>query len=70
MSDKEVKDFEAKLAAGFAAARYKLLREKALHDYVVVEGTPDGGVRKVPARKLLRELYGEEVVAIAPATKE
>lgn len=70
MSEQERIEFRAKLRIGFDKARYKLVREKALHDYMIVEGDDNGGVRVIPARQVLREVYGEEVVTIVPIKKE
>ena len=46
---------------GLKRSRYKLIREKALRNENIIEGDYNGGTVKVPARKLLKELYNEEV---------
>ena len=50
---------------GLKRSRYKLIREKALRNENIIEGIIEGdyngGTVKVPARKLLKELYNEEV---------
>lgn len=42
-------------------SRYKLIKEKALRNETLVEGDYKGGTRTVSARKLLKEIYNEEI---------
>lgn len=61
MSKNERIEFRQKLRAGLKRSRYKLIREKALRNETVVEGNYAGGTIEVSARKLLKELYNEEI---------
>ncbi len=61
MSENERIEFRQKLRAGLKRSRYKLIREKALRNENIVEGNYDGGTVEISARKLLKELYNEEI---------
>ncbi len=69
MSEEEMREFREKVSEGIDRARYNLIREKALHDDIIIESDDNGGVKRIPARQLLRELYGEEVVTIVKASE-
>lgn len=61
MSENERTEFRQKLREGLKRSRYKLIREKALRNANVIEGDYKGGTIEVPARKLLKDLYNEEI---------
>lgn len=61
MSENERIEFRQKLREGLKRSRYKLLREKALRNENVVEGNYAGGTLEVSARKLLKEVYNEDI---------
>lgn len=60
MSEDERIEFRRKLREGLDRSRYKLIREKALRNEIIVEGDYHGGTREVSARKLLKEVYNED----------
>ncbi len=60
MSNDERKELSQKLHYGLALAEQRMLEEKALRNEEVIQGTPDGKIRKIPARKLLCNLRQEE----------
>lgn len=57
MSDEERKELSRKLHYGLALAERRMLEEKALRNENVIQGTLDGKIISVPARKLLKKLY-------------
>lgn len=57
MSDKEREELSRKLHYGLALAERKMLEEKALRNENVIQGTPDGKITVVPARKVLKKIY-------------
>ena len=61
MSENERTEFREKLREGLDRSRYQLIREKALRNENIIEGDYKGGTIEVPARKLLKELYNEEI---------
>lgn len=61
MSENERIEFRNKLREGLNRSRYKLIKEKALRNETLVEGDYKGGTRTVSARKLLKEIYNEEI---------
>lgn len=61
MSESERIEFRQKLREGLNRSRYKLIREKALHNETLVEGDYKGGTREVSARVLLKRDYNEEI---------
>ncbi len=61
MSENERIEFRKKLREGLNRSRYKLIKEKALRNEMLIEGDYKGGTRKVSARKLLQELYNETI---------
>lgn len=61
MSENERIEFRNKLREGLDRSRYKLIKEKALRNETLVEGDYKGGTRIVSARKLLKEIYNEEI---------
>ena len=52
MSENERKELSEKLHFGLALAERRMLEEK---------GLPNGEIKSVPARIILRKLYGEEL---------
>lgn len=61
MSENERTEFREKLREGLNRSRYQLIREKALRNENIIEGDYKGGTIEVPARKLLKELYNEDI---------
>ena len=59
MSDDERKELSRKLHYGLALAERRMLEEKALRNEDVIQGTSDGQIKAVPARRLLRKMYGK-----------
>lgn len=57
MSDKEREELSRKLHYGLALAERKMLEEKALRNENVIQGTPDGKITVIPARKVLKKIY-------------
>ena len=55
MSDKEVKEFIAKLDAGLKLAEKRMLQEKALRDETVVIYSEDKGIQRIPAKQVISE---------------
>lgn len=55
MSEDERKE----LSFGLALAERRMLEEKALRNECVIQGLPNGEIKSVPARVVLRRLYGE-----------
>lgn len=64
MLENERIKFRERLREGLNLSRYKLIREKALRNESVIIGDYKGGSHEVSARKLLKELYNEEVQTI------
>lgn len=64
MSESERIEFRQKLREGLDRSRYKLIKEKALHNETLVEGDYQGGTRYVSARALLKNVYNEDVEAL------
>ena len=50
-----------KLHFGLALAERRMLEEKALRNECIIQGLPNGEIKSVPARIMLRKLYGEEL---------
>lgn len=69
MSENERIEFRQKLREGLNRSRYKLIREKALRDEVIVEGDYRGSTREIPARQILKEVYNEDWKSIANPEK-
>ena len=65
MSETERVEFRQKLREGLTRSRYKLIREKALRDENIIEGNYNGGFIEIPARQLLKELYGEDIAILS-----
>ena len=65
MSDDERKELSRKLHYGLALAERRMLEEKALRNEDVIQGTPDGEIKAVPARRLLRKIYKEKLQNIS-----
>lgn len=57
MSNKEREELSQKLHYGLALAERRMLEEKALRNEDVIQGTPDGKIKAVPARRVLRKMY-------------
>lgn len=61
MSENERVEFRQKLREGLKRSRYELIREKALRNEKIIKGDYNGGTVEVSARKLLKDLYGEDI---------
>lgn len=61
MSENERKELSEKLHFGLALAERRMLEEKALRNECIIQGLPNGEIKSVPARIMLRRLYGEEL---------
>lgn len=61
MSENERKELSEKLHFGLALAERRMLEEKALRNECIIQGLPNGEIKSVPARIMLRRLYGEGV---------
>ena len=61
MSENERKELSEKLHFGLALAERRMLEEKALRNECIIQGLPNGEIKSVPARIMLRKLYGEEL---------
>ena len=55
MSDKEVKEFMAKLDAGLKLAEKRMLQEKALRNETVVMYSEKDGIQYIPAKQVISE---------------
>lgn len=55
MSDKEVKEFMAKLDAGLKLAEKRMLQEKALRNETVVIYSEKEGIQYIPAKQVISE---------------
>ena len=55
MSDKEVKDFMARLDMGLKLAEKRMLQEKALRGETVVVYTEEEGIQYIPAQQLIAD---------------
>ena len=54
-------ELSEKLHFGLALAERRMLEEKALRNECIIQGLPNGEIKSVPARIILRRLYGEEL---------
>ena len=61
MSENERKELSEKLHFGLALTERRMLEEKALRNECIIQGLPNGEIKSVPARIILRRLYGEEL---------
>ena len=61
MSENERKELSEKLHFGLALAERRMLEEKALRNECIIQGLPNGEIKSVPARIMLRKLNGEEL---------
>ena len=55
MSNDEWKELSEKLHYGLALAEQRMLEKKAQRNETVIVGTPDGEIKAIPARRLLRK---------------
>ena len=53
MSNKEIKEFTAKLEKGLRIAEKRMLEEKALHDETIVVSNAEGKIEYIPAKEVL-----------------
>lgn len=53
-------EFE-KILKGLELAEYRMLREKALKNEILIQSDDDGNVIKVPAREVFTKLYNEPI---------
>ena len=56
MSENERKELSEKLHFGLALAERRMLEEKALRNECIIQGLPNGEIKSVPARIMLRKL--------------
>ncbi len=61
MSQNERSAFRDKLIKGLELAEYRMLRDKAMRNQVVISSDGNGGVCEVSARELFTQLYNEPV---------
>lgn len=61
MSNEERQELSRKLHYGLALAERRMLEEKALRNEEAIQGTPDGRIIRVPARKLLKDIKKETI---------
>ena len=54
MSENERKELSEKLHFGLALAERRMLEEKALRNECIIQGLPNGEIKSVPARIILR----------------
>ena len=66
MSENERKELSEKLHFGLALAERRMLEEKALRNECIIQGLPNGEIKSVPARIILRRLYGEDRHRLQP----
>lgn len=55
MSNDEWKVLSEKLHYGLALVEQRMLEKKAQRNETVIVGTPDGEIKAIPARRLLRK---------------
>lgn len=53
MSNKEIKEFTAKLEKGLQIAEKRMLEEKALHNETVVVSNAEGKIEYISAKEVL-----------------
>jgi hypothetical protein len=53
MSNKEIKEFTAKLERGLRIAEQRMLEEKALHNETIVVSNAEGKIEYIPAKEVL-----------------
>ena len=56
MSNKEIREFTAKLDKGLQIAEKRMLEEKALHNETVVVSNAEGEIEYIPAKDILASL--------------
>lgn len=61
MSEKERLALRDKIWKGLELAEHRMLREKALRNETVIQGDERGNIQRISARKLLKEIYNEDV---------
>lgn len=61
MSEKERLVLRDKIWKGLELAEHRMLREKALRNETVIQGDERGNIQRISARKLLKEIYNEDV---------
>lgn len=61
MSSEERKEFRDLIIQGLQLAEYKMIKEKALRNQVVISCDKDGNVVEIPATELLQQIYHETV---------
>ena len=61
MSQNERKTYREELIKGLELAEYRMLKDKAMRNQIVINSDGNGGVREIPARELFTKLYNEPV---------
>lgn len=61
MSQNEINKFNEELIKGLELAEYRMLRDKAMRNQIVINGDGKGGIVEIPARELFTKLYNEPV---------
>lgn len=61
MSKSEVEKKTREFTRGLELAEYRMLRDKAMRNQIVINSDGNGGLREVPARELFVKLYNEPV---------
>lgn len=61
MSQSEIKKFNEEVIKGLELAEYRMLRDKAMRNQIVITNFEDSGIREISARELFTRLYNEPV---------
>lgn len=61
MSQSEMEKYKEELIRGLELAEYRMLRDKAMRNQIVINSDGNGGLREIPARELFVKLYNEPV---------
>jgi len=61
MSNDEKTKFRDQLIKGLELAEYRMLKEKAMHNQIIIQSDGNGGVKEIPARELFVRIYNEQV---------
>lgn len=61
MSQSEMQKYNEELIRGLELAEYRMLRDKAMRNQIVITNFEDSGLREIPARELFVKLYNEPV---------
>ncbi|MCQ2229568.1 MAG: hypothetical protein MJZ13_07470 [Bacteroidales bacterium] len=61
LSDKEFEETSALIDNALKVAEYRMLREKAMKNEILIQNDQEGNVIEVPAREVFVRLYNEPV---------